>query len=276
MGQSNDKYNKHTNQGAQVSSESRDVRRRKKLKCKFSNFPQAKWPGCRSRHILSKNQAQAKKIGRRLIRYTHPVPSPLLPLNPHPIQWWQCWYLALAMSIVSDIKQVYKKGYVYQCLGVFVVMWWCGGNNNWGQRLLLHDVRNEHVIYSKDIALNAPEVERKVKDATSNEKWGPTGTQMQEISRATNNQYVYLLLLLLDVICVNLLNTHSQDLPIIMSVIWKRINDPGKYWRHVYKVCILHVSSVIVECSFSKWCSLQYNHLTHISIVLAVDRLSGP
>jgi hypothetical protein len=66
-------------------------------------------------------------------------------------------------------------------------MWWCGGNNNWGQRLLLHDVRNEHVIYSKDIALNAPEVERKVKDATSNEKWGPTGTQMQEISRATNN-----------------------------------------------------------------------------------------
>jgi hypothetical protein len=43
---------------------------------------------------------------------------------------------------------------------------------------------------SKDVALNAPIVERKVKDATSNEKWGPTGTQMQEISRASYNLYV--------------------------------------------------------------------------------------
>jgi hypothetical protein len=43
---------------------------------------------------------------------------------------------------------------------------------------------------SKDVALNAPGVERKVKDATSNEKWGPTGTQMQEISRASYNLYV--------------------------------------------------------------------------------------
>lgn len=43
--------------------------------------------------------------------------------------------------------------------------------------------------YSKDMAMNAPEVERKVKDATSNEKWGPTGTQMQEISRASYNLY---------------------------------------------------------------------------------------
>ena len=42
---------------------------------------------------------------------------------------------------------------------------------------------------SKDIAMNAPEVERKVKDATSNEKWGPTGTQMQEISKATYHLY---------------------------------------------------------------------------------------
>jgi len=31
----------------------------------------------------------------------------------------------------------------------------------------------------KDIATNAPEIERKVKDATSNDKWGPTGTQMK-------------------------------------------------------------------------------------------------
>ncbi|KAM9956180.1 hypothetical protein ACTFIR_002891 [Dictyostelium discoideum] len=35
--------------------------------------------------------------------------------------------------------------------------------------------------------LNTPEIERKVRDATSNDKWGPSGTQMQEISRASYN-----------------------------------------------------------------------------------------
>eukprot|EP01112_Ceratiomyxa_fruticulosa_P016070 TRINITY_DN4821_c0_g1_i1.p1 TRINITY_DN4821_c0_g1~~TRINITY_DN4821_c0_g1_i1.p1 ORF type:complete len:673 (-),score=199.52 TRINITY_DN4821_c0_g1_i1:196-2214(-) len=70
----------------------------------------------------------------------------------------------------------------------------------------------------KDIALNTPEIERKVRNATSNDKWGPTGTQMQEISRATYNY---------------------QDFAVIMQVLWKRINDPGKYWRHVYKSLLL-------------------------------------
>lgn len=51
-------------------------------------------------------------------------------------------------------------------------------------------------------------------DATSNEPWGPHGSYLAEIAQATRNQYEY---------------------QMIMTVIWKRINDTGKNWRHVYK-----------------------------------------
>ena len=30
---------------------------------------------------------------------------------------------------------------------------------------------------------------------------------------------------------------HSQDFVDIVSMLDKRLNDKGKYWRHVYKVC---------------------------------------
>lgn len=39
--------------------------------------------------------------------------------------------------------------------------------------------------FSKNTVLQVPEIERKVKEATSNEKWGPSGTQMSEIAKAT-------------------------------------------------------------------------------------------
>ncbi|RVW58949.1 Clathrin interactor EPSIN 2 [Vitis vinifera] len=53
-----------------------------------------------------------------------------------------------------------------------------------------------------------------VLDATSNEPWGPHGTHLADIAQATRNYHEY---------------------QMIMSVIWKRINDTGKNWRHVYK-----------------------------------------
>jgi len=71
---------------------------------------------------------------------------------------------------------------------------------------------------TKNTVLQVPEIERKVKDATSNEKWGPTGTQMREIAQATFSYH---------------------DLPVIMNAIWRRLNDHGKYWRHVYKSLLL-------------------------------------
>ncbi len=35
--------------------------------------------------------------------------------------------------------------------------------------------------------LAIPEIEIKVKEATNNEPWGPSGTQMADIARATHN-----------------------------------------------------------------------------------------
>ncbi|ESW11115.1 hypothetical protein PHAVU_008G003100 [Phaseolus vulgaris] len=62
--------------------------------------------------------------------------------------------------------------------------------------------------------LKVPGIEQKVLDATSNEPWGPHGSLLADIAQATRNPHEY---------------------QMIMSVIWKRINDTGKNWRHVYK-----------------------------------------
>jgi len=72
---------------------------------------------------------------------------------------------------------------------------------------------------TKAAVLNIPEIEQKVLDATNNEKWGPTGPQMKEISKASF-QY--------------------NEFPIIMNTIWKRLQErtPDR-WRHVYKSLLL-------------------------------------
>ncbi|XP_060173940.1 clathrin interactor EPSIN 2-like isoform X2 [Lycium barbarum] len=62
--------------------------------------------------------------------------------------------------------------------------------------------------------LKVPSIEQKVLDATSNEPWGPHGSLLADIAQASRNYHEY---------------------QMIMSVIWKRINDTGKNWRHVYK-----------------------------------------
>ncbi|KAL3351237.1 hypothetical protein AABB24_019707 [Solanum stoloniferum] len=62
--------------------------------------------------------------------------------------------------------------------------------------------------------LKVPSIEQKVLDATSNEPWGPHGSLLADIAQASRNYHEY---------------------QMIMSVVWKRINDTGKNWRHVYK-----------------------------------------
>ncbi|XP_030507992.2 clathrin interactor EPSIN 2 isoform X1 [Cannabis sativa] len=62
--------------------------------------------------------------------------------------------------------------------------------------------------------LKVPGIEQKVLDATSNEPWGPHGSLLADIALATRNYHEY---------------------QMIMTVVWKRINDTGKNWRHVYK-----------------------------------------
>ncbi|CAH9101263.1 unnamed protein product [Cuscuta europaea] len=62
--------------------------------------------------------------------------------------------------------------------------------------------------------LKVSSIEQKVLDSTTNEPWGPHGSLLADIAQATRNY---------------------NDYQIIMAVIWKRINDTGKNWRHVYK-----------------------------------------
>lgn len=66
--------------------------------------------------------------------------------------------------------------------------------------------------------LKVPGIEQKVLDATSNEPWGPHGSLLADIAQATRNYHEY---------------------QMIMSVIWKRLSDTGKNWRHVYKALIV-------------------------------------
>ncbi|XP_031631757.1 epsin-2 isoform X5 [Contarinia nasturtii] len=70
----------------------------------------------------------------------------------------------------------------------------------------------------KNLAHNYSDPQVKVREATSNDPWGPSATIMAEIADLTYNVVAF-----------------SE----IMQMIWKRLNDHGKNWRHVYKALIL-------------------------------------
>ncbi|EAY75756.1 hypothetical protein OsI_03668 [Oryza sativa Indica Group] len=62
--------------------------------------------------------------------------------------------------------------------------------------------------------LKVPEIEQKVLDATSDEPWGPHGSDLADIARATKSY---------------------GDSEIIMNVLWQRLGNTLANWRHVYK-----------------------------------------
>ncbi|XP_028677826.1 epsin-1 isoform X4 [Erpetoichthys calabaricus] len=70
----------------------------------------------------------------------------------------------------------------------------------------------------KNIVHNYSEAEIKVREATSNDPWGPSSSLMSEIADLTYNVVAF-----------------SE----IMSMVWRRLNDHGKNWRHVYKAMTL-------------------------------------
>ncbi|KAG9337870.1 hypothetical protein JZ751_027522 [Albula glossodonta] len=70
----------------------------------------------------------------------------------------------------------------------------------------------------KNMVHNYTEAEVKVREATSNDPWCPPTALMSEISDLTFNQTAF---------------------PEVMGMIWKRLNDHGKNWRHVYKALTL-------------------------------------
>ncbi|KAF7729882.1 hypothetical protein EC973_003616 [Apophysomyces ossiformis] len=70
----------------------------------------------------------------------------------------------------------------------------------------------------KNYAKGFSDVQIKVREATSNDAWGPSGTLMNEIAQLTYNQH---------------------DFVEIMDMIDRRLNDKGKNWRHVFKALLL-------------------------------------
>ncbi|CAH8292531.1 unnamed protein product [Schistosoma rodhaini] len=70
----------------------------------------------------------------------------------------------------------------------------------------------------KNVVHNYTDAERKVREATSNDPWGPSSTLMAEIADKTHNVMAF---------------------TEIMQMIWRRLNDKSKYWRHVYKALVL-------------------------------------
>ncbi|KAJ8246303.1 hypothetical protein GJAV_G00266080 [Gymnothorax javanicus] len=70
----------------------------------------------------------------------------------------------------------------------------------------------------KNIVHNYSEAEIKVREATSNDPWGPSSSLMSEIADLTFNVVAF---------------------AEVMGMIWKRLNDHGKNWRHVYKALTL-------------------------------------
>ncbi|KAL3875987.1 hypothetical protein ACJMK2_033880 [Sinanodonta woodiana] len=70
----------------------------------------------------------------------------------------------------------------------------------------------------KNVVKNYTDAQVKVREATSNDPWGPSSTLMSEIADLTYNVVAF---------------------TEIMQMVWKRLNDHGKNWRHVYKSLVL-------------------------------------
>ncbi|KAK5118855.1 hypothetical protein LTR62_000064 [Meristemomyces frigidus] len=67
----------------------------------------------------------------------------------------------------------------------------------------------------KNVTKGYSTVQVKVRNATSNDPWGPSGTDMADVARITFNS--------------------STDFYEVMDMLDKRLNDKGKNWRHVLK-----------------------------------------
>ena len=86
------------------------------------------------------------------------------------------------------------------------------------------------------MALRRSDTEILVRDATNNEQWGPSGSDMRQIADLTYS---------------------PTDYNEIMTTLWERLEDRGKNWRHVYKGLLVidyllknGSERVVQECKF--------------------------
>ena len=71
------------------------------------------------------------------------------------------------------------------------------------------------VRVAKNYTKGYSDTQVKIRGATSNDPWGPSGAQMNEIAQMTYSQ---------------------NEFVEVMEMLDKRLNDKGKNWRHVFKV----------------------------------------
>ncbi|XP_067554850.1 ENTH domain-containing protein 1 [Pseudorca crassidens] len=94
----------------------------------------------------------------------------------------------------------------------------------------------------KNFVKNYSDAEIKVREATSNDPWGPSSSLMLDISDLTFN---------------------TVSLSEIMSMLWQRLKDHGKNWRHVYKSLTLmdylikNGSKKVIQHCREGFCNLQ-------------------
>ncbi|XP_068827647.1 ENTH domain-containing protein 1 [Capricornis sumatraensis] len=94
----------------------------------------------------------------------------------------------------------------------------------------------------KNLVKNYSDAEIKVREATSNDPWGPSSSLMLDISDLTFNRI---------------------SLSQIMNMLWQRLNDHGKNWRHVYKSLTLmdylikNGSEKVIQHCREGYCNLQ-------------------
>mmetsp|Transcript_31151 Transcript_31151/g.53299 ORF Transcript_31151/g.53299 Transcript_31151/m.53299 type:complete len:649 (+) Transcript_31151:990-2936(+) len=103
---------------------------------------------------------------------------------------------------------------------------------------------------TKAAVLNIPEMEQKVLDATNNQKWGPTGPEMKEISAASHRY---------------------TEFPLIMKTIYGRLCERNpQEWRHVYKALLL-LDYMLKNGSYQVVTDAQ----AHMSIIMSLDSYSA-
>ncbi|KAF8764369.1 clathrin interactor 1-like isoform X2 [Argiope bruennichi] len=69
-----------------------------------------------------------------------------------------------------------------------------------------------------NVVMNYTEVEAKVREATNDDAWGPTGQLMQEVAQST---FTY------------------EHFPEVMGMLWKRMLHDKRNWRRIYKSLLL-------------------------------------
>ena len=84
------------------------------------------------------------------------------------------------------------------------------------------------------MVMNYTEVESKVREATNDDSWGPSGSLMSELTKYT---FTY------------------EHYPEVMSMLWKRMLDAKKNWRRTYKVHNTPMIMLLCVASYGCYCA---------------------